>query len=68
MLCLVIGTYTEGLGLVLRIVLRNNLHSEGIYIAQYLFVVLSVRIPHMVAPCILLTCSHAPFSLVTTYS
>jgi hypothetical protein len=42
MLCLVIGTYTEGLGLVLRIVLRNNPHSKGVYIVQYLFVVLSV--------------------------
>ena len=44
MLCLVIGTYCEGLGLVLRLAFRKNLHSSGIYIVQYLFVVLSVSI------------------------
>ena len=42
MLVLVIGTYCEAIGLVLRVVLRNNLHSQGLYIVQYLFVVLSV--------------------------
>lgn len=41
-LCLVIGAYCEAIGIVLRIVMRNNLHSSGLYIAQYLFVVLSV--------------------------
>ena len=45
MLCLVIGTYCEGVGLVLRVVLRDQPHSTGLYIAQYLFVVLSVRSP-----------------------
>jgi hypothetical protein len=43
MLCLVIGAYCEGLGFVFRLVLRNNLHSSGIYIVMYLFIVLSVR-------------------------
>ena len=42
MLCLVIGAYCEGLGLAMRLALRNNLHSQGIYIVMYLFVVLSV--------------------------
>ena len=42
MLCLVIGTYCEAIGLVLRVVLRKNPHSTGLYIVQYLFVVLSV--------------------------
>ncbi|ORX36045.1 putative integral to membrane protein [Kockovaella imperatae] len=41
MLCLVIGAYCEGLGLALRLALRNNLHSSGLYIVMYLFVVLS---------------------------
>ncbi|KAK1926730.1 putative integral to membrane protein [Papiliotrema laurentii] len=41
MLCLVIGTYCEAIGLVLRVVLRKNPHSTGLYIVQYLFVVLS---------------------------
>jgi hypothetical protein len=44
MLCLVIGTYCEAIGLVLRVVLRNNPHSTGLYIVQYLFVVLSVSL------------------------
>ena len=42
MLCLVIGAYCEGLGLALRLAYRSSLHSSGIYIVQYLFVVLSV--------------------------
>jgi hypothetical protein len=42
MLCLVIGAYCEGLGFVFRLVLRNNIHSNGVYIVMYLFVVLSV--------------------------
>jgi hypothetical protein len=42
MLVLTIGAYCEGLGFVFRLILRNNLHSTGIYIVQYLFVVLSV--------------------------
>ena len=41
MLCLVIGAYFEGLGLALRLPFRNNPHSNGLYIVQYLFVVLS---------------------------
>ncbi|RSH92801.1 hypothetical protein EHS25_008247 [Saitozyma podzolica] len=40
-LCLVIGAYCEAIGLVLRIIFRNQLHSQGVYIAMYLFVVLS---------------------------
>ncbi|WVQ97387.1 hypothetical protein IAU59_004499 [Kwoniella sp. CBS 9459] len=40
-LCLVIGAWCEGLGLVLRVVFRNNPHSTGLYIVCYLFVVLS---------------------------
>ena len=42
MLCLVIGAYCEGIGLVLRLVFRTNPHSSGLYIALDLFVVLSV--------------------------
>ncbi len=41
-LCLVIGAWCEALGLILRIPLRSNIHSTGIYIVMYLFVVLSV--------------------------
>jgi len=41
MLCLVIGAYTFALGLGLRFGLTKNPHSKGIYIAEYLFVVLS---------------------------
>lgn len=41
MLCLVIGAYCEGIGIVLRLAFRNNPHSQAIYILQYLFVVLS---------------------------
>ena len=41
-LCLVIGAYCEAIGNLLRVILRNNLHSIGLYIAQYAFVVLSV--------------------------
>ncbi|ORY33699.1 RTA1 like protein-domain-containing protein [Naematelia encephala] len=40
-LCLVIGAWCEGIGLAIRLGLRNNLHSTGLYIAMYLFVVLS---------------------------
>jgi len=39
---LVIGAWCEGIGLALRLGVRQNLHSTGLYIAQYLFVVLSV--------------------------
>ena len=42
MLCLVIGAYCEAIGLVLRVALRNNPESTGLYIVMYLFVVLSV--------------------------
>ena len=42
MLCLIIGAYTEGFGLAMRLALRKNPHSEGVYIVMYLFVVLSV--------------------------
>ncbi|KAG8741706.1 hypothetical protein FRC12_015576, partial [Ceratobasidium sp. 428] len=41
MMCLVIGAYTFSLGLALRFGLAKNPHSKGIYIAEYLFVVLS---------------------------
>ncbi|CAD6568828.1 MAG: hypothetical protein TREMPRED_004789 [Tremellales sp. Tagirdzhanova-0007] len=41
MLCLVIGAYCEGLGIVFRLIFRTNPHSTGIYILEYLFVVLS---------------------------
>ncbi|WVQ70923.1 hypothetical protein IAR50_000448 [Cryptococcus sp. DSM 104548] len=40
-LALVIGCWCEGIGLVLRVVFRSNPHSTGLYIACYLFVVLS---------------------------
>lgn len=40
-LALVIGAFCEGIGLLLRIPLRNNPHSTGLYIVMYLFVVLS---------------------------
>ncbi|GHJ87333.1 hypothetical protein NliqN6_3735 [Naganishia liquefaciens] len=40
-LCLVIGAYCEGIGLTMRIPFRSNPHSTGIYIVEYLFVVLS---------------------------
>ncbi|WVQ62090.1 uncharacterized protein L199_000226 [Kwoniella botswanensis] len=40
-LCLVIGAWFEGLGLVLRVAFRKNPHSTGLYIVCYLFVVLS---------------------------
>lgn len=40
-LCLVIGAYCEGFGLAMRIPFRTSPHSRGIYIVQYLFVVLS---------------------------
>ncbi|WWC58468.1 uncharacterized protein I303_101010 [Kwoniella dejecticola CBS 10117] len=40
-LCLVIGAWFEGLGLVLRVAFRKNPHSSGLYIVCYLFVVLS---------------------------
>ena len=46
MLCLVIGAYCEGIGIVLRLAFRNNPHSQAIYILQYLFVVLSVSCFH----------------------
>jgi hypothetical protein len=42
MLCLVIGAYCEGLGLVFRLMVRSDVHSTGKYIVMYLFVVLSV--------------------------
>ncbi|KAL7419399.1 hypothetical protein Q5752_006237 [Cryptotrichosporon argae] len=41
MLCLTIAAWCEGLGLALRLGLRENLHSKGWYIVMYLFVVLS---------------------------
>ncbi|CAE6422644.1 unnamed protein product [Rhizoctonia solani] len=41
MLCLVIGSYTFSLGLGLRFGLAKDPHSRGVYIAEYLFVVLS---------------------------
>ncbi|CCO27565.1 hypothetical protein BN14_01548 [Rhizoctonia solani AG-1 IB] len=41
MLCLVIGSYTFSVGLALRFGLTKDPHSRGIYIAEYLFVVLS---------------------------
>ncbi|QRW02251.1 RTA1-like protein [Ceratobasidium sp. AG-Ba] len=41
MMCLVIGAYTFSIGLALRFGLSKNPHSKGIYIAEYLFVVLS---------------------------
>lgn len=41
-LCLLIGTYTEALGIVLRIVFRSNTHSLGLYIIMYMLVILSV--------------------------
>ncbi|KAH7343267.1 RTA1-like protein [Rhizoctonia solani] len=41
MLCLIIGSYTFSLGLALRFGLAKDPHSKGIYIAEYLFVVLS---------------------------
>ena len=41
-LCLVIGAWFEGLGLALRLALRNDPHNQGLYIVSYLFVVLSV--------------------------
>ncbi|KAL1410669.1 hypothetical protein Q8F55_004688 [Vanrija albida] len=40
-LCLVIGTFTAGIGFILRLTFRKTLHSSGGYIAMYLFVVLS---------------------------
>ncbi|KAK8866017.1 hypothetical protein IAR55_001168 [Kwoniella newhampshirensis] len=40
-MCLVIGAWFEGLGLVLRVAFRSNPHSTGLYIVCYLFVVLS---------------------------
>nr|ODO03820.1 integral membrane protein [Cryptococcus depauperatus CBS 7855] len=40
-LVLVIGAWCEGIGLALRVALRTNLHSSGLYIVCYLFVVLS---------------------------
>ncbi|WVQ85253.1 hypothetical protein IAT38_007418 [Cryptococcus sp. DSM 104549] len=40
-MCLVIGAWCEGIGLVLRVAFRNNPHSSGLYIVCYLFVVLS---------------------------
>ncbi|KAK4686239.1 hypothetical protein P7C73_g3894, partial [Tremellales sp. Uapishka_1] len=42
MLALVIGAWCEAIGLVLRIPLRTNVQSNGLYIVMYLFVVLSV--------------------------
>lgn len=50
MLALVIGSFCEGIGLMLRIPLRSNLHSTGIYVVEYLFVVLS--------PCALLAADY----------
>jgi hypothetical protein len=44
MLSLVIGAYCEAIGMVMRIVFRTNPHSSGVYIVQYLFVVLSVSL------------------------
>ena len=46
MLCLVIGAYCEGLGLVFRLMVRSDVHSTGKYIVMYLFVVLSVSTDH----------------------
>ncbi|WRT64236.1 uncharacterized protein IL334_001165 [Kwoniella shivajii] len=40
-MCLVIGSWCEGIGLVLRVAFRSNPHGTGLYIVQYLFVVLS---------------------------
>lgn len=40
-LCLIIGGYCEAFGLLMRIPFRSNPHSTGIYIIEYLFVVLS---------------------------
>lgn len=40
-LCLIIGGYCEAFGLLMRIPFRTNPHSTGIYIVEYLFVVLS---------------------------
>ncbi|ETW83965.1 lipid-translocating exporter [Heterobasidion irregulare TC 32-1] len=41
MLCLVIGEYTFALGIGMRFGLHSHPDSKGIYIAEYLFVVLS---------------------------
>lgn len=41
---MVVGAWCEGIGLALRLGVRQNLHSTGLYIAQYLFVVLSVSV------------------------
>lgn len=43
---MVVGAWCEGIGLALRLGVRQNLHSKGLYIAQYLFVVLSVSSYH----------------------
>ncbi|GMK58928.1 hypothetical protein CspeluHIS016_0603700 [Cutaneotrichosporon spelunceum] len=40
-LCLTIGTWCEAIGLALRIALRKDPHSLGLYISMYMFVVLS---------------------------
>lgn len=49
MLCLVIGAYCEAFGLAMRIPFRNSPHSTGIYIVEYLFVVLVRMIGQILA-------------------
>ena len=39
------GLIGYGVGLVMRIPFRQNPHSKGVYIVQYLFLVLSVSLP-----------------------
>lgn len=43
-LCLIIGTWFEGAGFVLRVLLRDNLHNLNLYIVANLFIVLSVSL------------------------
>ncbi|WWC86354.1 uncharacterized protein L201_001227 [Kwoniella dendrophila CBS 6074] len=58
-MCLVIGAWFEGLGLALRVAFRNNLHSTGLYIVCYLFVVLS--------PCAFLAGDYILLGRLVTY-
>lgn len=43
-LCLVIGAWFEGAGFVLRVLMRDNLHSLNLYIVANMFIILAVSL------------------------
>ncbi|XAO23103.1 hypothetical protein I312_101881 [Cryptococcus bacillisporus CA1280] len=58
-LCLVIGAWFEGAGFVLRVLMRDNLHSLNLYIVANLFIIL--------APCAFLAGDYIVFGRLVQF-